>query len=292
MQPVPSTVTKTYPQRRPLQQFRFAGATAFRCFRCGASKKSKLITVYRGDWSRRLCNGCYGRLLSVYEIKGGTAADDEKAEQMALALLSLVAVDDQRHSERLFLASETRAKRLSPEALRFVATAEHLAAQLRSEPELEWSPVVIGFCKAVEVEVLNRLIRPLAQRSAGEDLSGDKKDKDIGRVAAFCADQSRKPPELGVFAHFLKTIIHSQRRRQESMIINAFLSLMAESTGSQWMLDPHGLHQMLATLTVDFRNRAAHVDELSEADYRQCRELVVGPEGTLWKLVISMEKHR
>ena len=30
---------------------------------------SKLITVYRGDWSKRLCNGCYGRLLSIYEIK-------------------------------------------------------------------------------------------------------------------------------------------------------------------------------------------------------------------------------
>jgi len=30
---------------------------------------SKLITVYRGDWSKRLCNSCYGRLLSIYEIK-------------------------------------------------------------------------------------------------------------------------------------------------------------------------------------------------------------------------------
>jgi hypothetical protein len=103
MEPVPSTVTKTYPPRGPLQQFRFAGATAFRCFRCGVSKKSKLITVYRGDWSRRLCNGCYGRLLSLYEIKAGTAADDERAEQIAVVLFSLVAVDDQRHAERLLL---------------------------------------------------------------------------------------------------------------------------------------------------------------------------------------------
>jgi hypothetical protein len=128
MEPVPSTVTKTYPRRGPLQQFRFAGATAFRCFRCGASKKSKLITVYQGNWSRRLCNGCYGRLLSLYEIKAGTAADDERAEQIAAVLLSLVAIDDQRHAERLLLASETRASRLSPETLRFLATAEHVAA--------------------------------------------------------------------------------------------------------------------------------------------------------------------
>lgn len=70
MEPVPSTVTKTYPQRGPLQQFRFAESTAFRCFRCSNAKKSKLITVYAGDWSRRLCNGCYGCLLSIYDIKG------------------------------------------------------------------------------------------------------------------------------------------------------------------------------------------------------------------------------
>ena len=75
MQPVPSTLTKTYPKRGPLQQFRFAEGTAFKCFRCGDTKKSKLITVYSGDWSRKLCNGCYGRLLSLYEIKAGTGTD-------------------------------------------------------------------------------------------------------------------------------------------------------------------------------------------------------------------------
>src|SRR3954454_24092716 len=75
LQPAPSTIVKTYPPRGPMQQFRFAESTAFDCFRCGQAKKSKLITVYRQDWSRRLCNGCYGRLLSIYEIKAGTAPD-------------------------------------------------------------------------------------------------------------------------------------------------------------------------------------------------------------------------
>jgi hypothetical protein len=152
--------------------------------------------------------------------------------------------------------------------------------------------VVIGFCKAVEVEVLNLLVRPLAQRAAGEDLSDDKNDKDIGRVAAFCADQTRKPPELGGFAHFLQTVIHSQRRREKSVLIDAFLKLMSECTGSQWVLDPHGLHEALTTLTTNFRNKAAHIDELGEVDYRQCRELVLGSGGSLWKLVVSMERHR
>ena len=121
METVPSTVIRTYPQRGPLQQFRFSEGTAFRCFRCGETKKSKLITVYAGDWSRRLCNGCYGRLLSLYEIKAGTRTDDERAEQLAVALLSTVALEDQRQAERLYRVTEKRAEHLSPEAVRFIA---------------------------------------------------------------------------------------------------------------------------------------------------------------------------
>lgn len=194
METVPSSVTKIYPQRGPLQQFRFAEGTAFRCFRCDDTKKSKLITVYLGDWSRKLCNGCYGRLLSLYKIKAGTATDDQRADQLADALLSLVTIDQQRQAERSFVASEERAEVLSPEALRFIATAEHVATQLGSDAQLEWSPAVIGLCKAVEAEVVGRILRPLAIMARREDLSGDKNDRDIGRVAAFCADPQRKPP--------------------------------------------------------------------------------------------------
>jgi hypothetical protein len=112
LKPIPSSLAKTYPQRGPLQQFRFADGTAFNSFRCGEAKKSKLIAIYNGDWSKRLCNGCYGRLLSLYEIKAGTAADDQSADDLAGALLSAVTVDEQRHAERLFRAAEKRADRL------------------------------------------------------------------------------------------------------------------------------------------------------------------------------------
>lgn len=134
MEPVPSTVTKAYPPRGPLRQFRFASATAFRCFRCGTSKKSKLITIYAEDWSRRLCNGCYGNLLSVYKVKAGSGPDDARAEQLSLEVLKLVSKDDQRRAERLVLASENRARHLSPKSLRFLGTAEHIASELTAEP--------------------------------------------------------------------------------------------------------------------------------------------------------------
>jgi hypothetical protein len=292
MEPVPSNVTKTYPQRGPLQQFRFAESTAFRCFRCGDTKKSKLITVYAGDWSKRLCNGCYGRLLSLYEIKAGTRADDERAEELAAALLSAVALDDQRQAERVYRTSEKRAERLSSEAVRFIATAEHVAGQLQAMPQLEWSPAVIGLCKAVEAEVVSRILVPLADKAGGADLSGDKNDKDIGRVAAFCADPTRKPPALGAFAHFLQTVIHSQQRRDTSALIRTFLRLAADWTGSNWLLDPTAFHHSLTMLTTNFRNRAAHIDELGREDYLGCRELVIGTQGVVWRLLVATERHR
>lgn len=279
---VPSNVIKIYSQRGPLQQFRVATAVAFHCFRCGAEKKSKLHAIYRGDWAKRLCNACYGRLLSLYNIRARTVSDDKKTEELASLLITLVSIDDRRQAEQLLLAAETRAEHLAPETLRFLATAEHVAA--RHPSDLEWSPVIIGLCKAVESEVLTRLIVPLGQQITSLDITTDIKDKDIGRVAIFCADQNRKPPELGAIAHFLQTVIHSQHRRNSSGLIRVFLIMLADYSGSQWLLDPHGLHRSLVDVTVGYRNKAAHIDELDEVHYRQCRELVMGSGGILWKL--------
>ena len=292
MKPVPSALKKTYPKRGPLQQFRFVDGTAFKCFRCGDSKKSKLITVYSGDWARKLCNGCYGRLLSIYEIKAGTGVEDLRAEKLADALLSIATADQQRQAEVLFKASDNRAKALSPESLRFIATAEHVAAHLELNVHLEWSPAVIGLCKAVEAEIVSRILRPLATLTETEDMTDDRSDKDLGRVAAFCVDPARKPPELGSFAHFLQTVIHSEQRRHTSKLINCFFRLTAAWSGSTWLLHPDGLHDALKHLTETYRNRAAHIDELTRNDYDDCREITIGSLGIVWKLITSTERHK
>jgi hypothetical protein len=292
MDPVASDIVKAYPARGPLQQFRLSEGTAFECFRCGSSNKSKLITVYGGDGARRLCNGCYGRLLSLYDIKAGTAPEDEKADGLAAALLSMVASGEQRKAEILFGIAEKRAVMLSPKALRFLATAEFVAQHLNSDPQLEWSPAVIGLCKAFETEIVSRILRPLCTRMSSENLRSDKADKDIGRIATFCADPTRKPPELGAVAHFLQTVIHSNHRRQTSRLIATFLGRLADWIGSHWILSPTGLHQALVDLTSKFRNRAAHIDQLGAADYEQCREMLIGSKGMLWQLVASTVQHR
>ena len=244
------------------------------------------------DWSRRLCNACYGTLLSVYKVKAGTGPDDSRADKLAKRVLELVSEHDHRRAERLVLASENRAVHLSSRSLRFLGTAEHLASKFDIDPYLEWSGAVICLCKAVEWEVVNHLIEPLLLKSRGANLTVDRSDKDIGRIAAYCMDKSRPRPELGTLAHFLQTVIHSRRRRKTSTLIGIFLSMSSDWTGSDWILDPHGLYASITQLTRRFRNRAAHIDELSGVDYDLCRDLVMGPDGLLWNLQIAIQPHR
>ena len=290
--PVPSDLQKTYPQRGPLQLFRFSTPTTFQCFRCGATKKSKLIANHTGDWSKELCNACYGRLLSLHEIKAGTAPDDERAEALAVLLTTLIGRDAQRQAERAFLVAAERAAHLQPVSIKFIGTSDAVASTLAADANLEWSPAVIGLCKAMELETCARLLFPVVDACKALDMSADVKDKDLGRVAAYCAGKPVKAPELGSIAHFLQTVSNSEARRQSSNLIRLFLQLATGWPGAQWILNPTGLHAELAALTSRFRNRAAHTEEVSRSDYEACRELVIGESGVIWKLLLSTDSIR
>jgi hypothetical protein len=62
--PPPEKVVKDFSRQGDLQLFRLEKLHEFRCVRCQAMKKSKSVAVEGGDWSKLLCNGCYGLLLS------------------------------------------------------------------------------------------------------------------------------------------------------------------------------------------------------------------------------------
>lgn len=279
------TVSKEYPCRGPMQQFRIDAAKAFHCFRCGVPKKAKLVAVYAGDWRKLLCNGCYGFLLSVYDIKAGSGDEGSKAGELAGLLLGRVKADEVRRAAEQALMSDRRASLLSPPALRFLGTSDFVARGLSDDPSLDWSPAVIGLCKAVEVELVTRLMTPLRNALAGRDLTPDLDDRDLGRVAKYCAGRADTPPELGSVRHFLHTAAHSKTRAASSPMIAGLRELTADWPRCDWLFVDDGAIRGLEYLTKDFRNRAAHIDELSRREYRACWELVAGPQGLLWSLV-------
>lgn len=142
---------------------------------------------------------------------------------------------------------------------------------------------LLGFVKAVESEVIRRVLIPLRQLLQGESLEGDRQDRDLKRVVSFLADQNEKPPELGAFAYFLKTCLTSKNRRITSSAVAGFYKLLSNWPDSAWLGNEDGFHASLDLLRDRYRNKAAHLNTLSQPDYEGCRELVVGSAGTLWK---------
>lgn len=263
---------KVYPPQGPLQQYRLEMSTAFECIRCHAEKKSKLIAVYKSNRDWLLCNGCYGRLLSIYDVKAGAAPVDEKAEKLAQLVMTIA--NDAGTGRKLHPDERELACILTPEAKRFVETALDVGEYLATRPMLDWSPAVIGLCKAVEVEMVQRVFEPLKRAANSYDLSADMADPQFGRIAKTLVS-GNKPPELGSMVFFLRTATFS-KARSETALIRALKEVVSNFPQAQWLFPPGPGLDLLNELVTVFRNRAAHTDELSADDFIACRNLVAG----------------
>lgn len=284
-------IIKDYPPRGPLKQYRFDKSISFSCFRCGQSKVSKLITIYNNDWTKRICNGCYGRLLSIYDIKKGQQEIDDKVEQLSSLLLRLIDDNKVKEQANRIVLKQNKAKHLSQSSLRFFATSECVADTLTREENLDWSPAIIGLCKAFELEIIERLVNPLKDISSKLVFSdADLKDKDFGRVASYCSGKPMKAPELGVINHFILTAMNSKERVETSAFLrDGFKTFLSKRPNSNWLIDKNGLVSSIDSLTKNFRNKAAHTDELEQSDYENCKQLVFGDTGIMWELIISTQ---
>ncbi|MEI6399727.1 MAG: hypothetical protein WCO71_13240, partial [Pseudomonadota bacterium] len=56
-----------------------------------------------------------------------------------------------------------------------------------SVENFEWSAPIILICKGFEFELIKRIFEPLREISSLSALSDDMIDKDIGKIAKFCA---------------------------------------------------------------------------------------------------------
>ena len=281
-----SQVVKAYPRRGSLEQFRLSKASEFVCFRCHQKKTAKLVATC-GSWQQLMCNGCYGYLLSVYEVKAGTESDDVKAEQLAGLLLKLLPTEwPDRVGEEVAPYGGFDRSKLSSAANRFVMTAEHVASSLTGTPGLDWSAAIVGLCKAVELEFVSKIIDKLKPLTTGADLTEDIRDKDIGRIAKYIAGTG-PPPELGSIGHFLNTAANSKSRAASSPLLMGIKSYSGQAPQGGWILeDSSGAIWALQQLTKNFRNPACHIAELGEADYAACKVMVCGDRGILAKIAL------
>lgn len=282
---LPGEPIKTMPPRGPLQQYRLATSVPFDCHRCGRGKTSKLLTVVDHDPRRLLCNGCYGRLVALWDLKAGDLPDDER-DQAILDLLSTMVSPEQIEEAQRRLATLASHRELSASAQQMLATAEAVTSALRNSTGLDWSAAVIGLCKAVEIEVGWRLMEPLRYVTGDLDLSTDIADKDLSRLAKYCAGQAPRP-ELGSLAYTLTVAANSRRRASTSPTLMALTGLTREWEGGEWILSPGGLGEAVSALTKQYRNPAAHTAVLSEEDFENCRRLVQGKDGLLAQLARS-----
>lgn len=74
--------------------------------------------------------------------------------------------------------------------------------------------------------------------------------------------------------------------------MSAFDGQMQNWPNANWILDLNGLHSSLLLLIKNFRNPAAHINELRRQDFENCRELVLGEQGLLWKLLQATKSHK
>jgi hypothetical protein len=154
--------------------------------------------------------------------------------------------------------------------------------------ELDWSPAIIALCKAFELETVETILLPLRRRSAGLDLRSDVLDKDLGRVAKYCSGRTARPPEMGALCHFLSTAINSMRRRESSVLVITFYKLIASWPRAEWIVEKRGLTAALKHLLTKFRNRAAHIDMMTETEFDKCRSFRrEHPEEVILKLFVA-----
>jgi RNA polymerase-binding transcription factor DksA len=166
-----------------------------------------------------------------------------------------------------------------------IKSAEWIAEKFINEPEFEWSCAVLPLCKGLENELHERILLPLRESSRLADLSADCIDNDMRKIARYCAGKAKKPPEIGVFAWFLQTVIHSKSRAKTSALLALFIGLVAKMANKKWLLASDGLLAALNSATDRFRNPAAHLASMSRHDYLECREFLIGLSGVLWTLI-------
>jgi hypothetical protein len=204
-------------------------------------------------------------------------------------LVSAAPAEEVSRAQSRLLASGPRYTELSEDAQRMVATAHAVTTALRGATGLDWSVAIIGLCKAVEIEVVQRIAEPLRLAASGQDMSVDAKDHEFARVVRYCQGTA-SAPELGSLARFLRTAANSKTRAETSALVAALRVVTKAWPSADWLFTKGGFTDAMDHLTREYRNPAAHTALLSEEDFTHCASIVHGEDGLLWRLIVATSR--
>ncbi|MBI3159004.1 MAG: hypothetical protein HYZ26_05340 [Chloroflexi bacterium] len=170
---------------------------------------------------------------------------------------------------------------MHPDTINALKTAEMINSALPDLPDS--SAVVIEYCKAVEIELSEKLLKPARSHwaivSAG---ISPTHPKELEKLKKFLSGNSPKPLELGTMG----VMLEAASKHVNNPVSNSLLLALKDLPLSDE--SPLVLVRDIFYLTQNFRNLAAHKSILSKQQAMECRDFVIGTaskHGLLFKIL-------
>jgi hypothetical protein len=162
---------------------------------------------------------------------------------------------------------------MHPDTVAALASAELIRSTIPSLPDC--SAVVIEYCKAVEIELNEKILRPLRAHWSRRSISDDYRSPgELRRLHDYLFGASPRPLELGTLAVTLDATGHP---RHDGNPVAVSLRTHLQELPFHDEIIP-ALPRDLLRLSRDFRNPAAHKARLSPEQLEDCRDFVVGTD--------------
>jgi hypothetical protein len=162
---------------------------------------------------------------------------------------------------------------LCSDGIKALQTAEYLY-QLECEI-YDYSPIVIEYCKVIEIELNDKVLRPL--KSHFQDLNSKSiiTSNSIKKLKSFVFSSDDKSLELGTFAFILEKII---TENINDLLASKIKEIIEELP---FKLNLKTIIEEIFYLTRNYRNKAAHKSILTRQDMIDCRTYVLGDNLTI-----------
>lgn len=284
-------IIKSYPKRGPLSQFRFEKIVSYVCFRCNRTKTSKLISICNDNWELKLCNGCYGRLISLYEIHTGKDNEEEKIEKIVENIFNT----QKQFSESLNILIENYTKKnsqLNELTIKYLATADFLGKKLPKDNFIEWSPAIMCLCKSVESELISKIFLPLKKIALENSYKSNFEDKRTIRIEKFVSGNTDVSPELGTISFLFNLLANSEEWKKNNKLFNIIKIFLEKKPFSEWFYSKNGASKSLDELCKKYRNISAHISDLTKDDFDKCYLIVNGKDGILEKIFLASSSNK